>query len=239
MTSIISRDLTPEGDSLLTTINPFPRTIVLVRHGETQGNIDDRAQGQLDVPLTKLGRLQAEAVAKRLSGIKFDAIYSSDLQRAVETAKAITAQRPELHIRTRPQLREHHFGDYEDTSWEEVGNADPEFYQRWKNLNSRIGIKFPGGESMLEAWERVGRFLREILAEHRQGNETILVVGHVGSLRGVLAHLLNLDATNQWVFLFDNTSVTIVREHQYTPNAWRIRQFNDTSHLNGIGFNAK
>lgn len=207
----------------------------MVRHGETQGNIDDKAQGHLDVPLTETGKLQAKAVAERLSDIEFDAVYSSDLQRAVDTAEAITAQHPELQIQTRSQLREYHFGDYEDMPWDEVSNTDPEFYQRWKNLGTRLDVKFPGGESMRDAWERVGGFLSEILAEHRQGNETILIVGHGGSLQAVLAQLLNLSAANQWFFVFDNTSVTRVREHQYTPNAWRTYQFNDTSHLNGIG----
>ena len=99
-------------------VNPSPRTIIMVRHGETQGNIDDKAQGHLDVPLTETGRLQAKAVAQRLSDIEFCAVYSSDLQRALDTAKAITAHRPELPIRTRTQLREIHFGDYEDMPWD-------------------------------------------------------------------------------------------------------------------------
>ena len=123
--------------------------------------------------------------------------------------------------------------------WEEIGNVDTEFYRRWKNLSMRLDIEFPGGESMRGAWDRVGGVLREILYEHRQGNETILIVGHGGSLQAVLAHLLNLRVTDQWVFLFDNTSVTVVGEHPYTPNAWRTHQFNDTSHLSGIGLHSK
>ena len=215
-------------------VNPSPRTIYLVRHGETQGNIDDKAQGHLDVPLTETGRLQAKAVAERLSDIEFDAVYSSDLQRAFDTAKAITAHQPELQIQTRSQLREYHFGDYEDMTWAEISNTYPALYRRWKNLSMRLDIEFPGGESTLDAWERVGEVLKEILSEHQQGGETILIVGHGGSLQAVLAHLLNLSAANQWFFLFDNTSVTVIKEHPYTPNAWRANQFNDTSHLDGI-----
>ena len=207
----------------------------MVRHGETHGNIDDKAQGHFDAPLTKRGRIQAEAVAKRLSGIEFSAVYSSDLQRAVDTAKAITAHRLELRIRTRTQLREYHFGDYEDIPWAAIGDADPEVYQRWKNLDTRVGIKFPGGESMSDAWERVGEFANEVAGKHLQGNETILVVGHGGSLQALLAQLLNLRIRDQWGFLFNNTSVTVLTEHLYTPNAWRTVLFNDTSHLNGIG----
>ena len=163
-------------------VNPSPRTIIMVRHGETQGNIDDKAQGHLDVPLTETGRHQAKAVAERLSDTEFDAAYSSDLQRAFDTAKAITAHRPELQILTRAQLREIHFGDYEDMPWDQVGNTYPEFYRRWKNLDTRVDIKFPGGESMLETWNRVGEFANEIATNHHQRNSTLLIVGHGGSL---------------------------------------------------------
>ena len=215
-------------------VNPSPRTIIMVRHGETQGNLDDKAQGHLDVPLTPTGRLQAKAVAERLSDTDFDAVYSSDLQRAVDTAKAITANRPILQIQTRTQLREIDFGDYEDMPWEEVGNTHPEFYRRWKNLGTRVDIKFPGGESLRDTWNRVGEFANEIATNNHQRNSTLLIVGHGGSLQALLAHLLNLDITHQWSFVFENTSVTRIREHQFTPNAWRTYQFNDTSHLNGI-----
>ncbi|MXX93645.1 MAG: histidine phosphatase family protein [Chloroflexi bacterium] len=216
--------------------NPSPRTIIMVRHGETEGNLDDKSQGHFDAQLTERGRIQAEAVAERLSDTQFDAVYSSDLQRALDTAKAIVAHHPELQIHTRSQLREYHFGDYEDKDWDSVGDADADLYKRWKNLNTRASIKFPGGESMLDAWERVGRVVEEILTTHHKGNESLLVVGHGGSLQAVLARLMNLRITDQWSFVFNNTSVTVLHEHLYTPNGWRMIQFNDTSHLNGIGF---
>ncbi len=215
-------------------VNPSPRTIYLVRHGETEGNLDDKAQGHFDASLTDLGRLQAEALGRRLSDTKFDAVYSSDLRRAFETAKAVIARQSELQIHTSQQLREYHFGDFEDVHWEEVREKDPDLFKRWKNLNTRIDIRFPGGESLREAWQRVGDFLQQTLARHREGNETILVVGHGGSLQALLAHLLNVPASHQWFFTFNNTSVTMLKEHPYTPNTWRTYAFNDTSHLNGI-----
>ena len=216
--------------------NPSPRTIYLVRHGETEGNLDDKAQGHFDAQLTDRGRLQAKAVAKRLADVEFDTVYSSDLRRAMDTARAITAHRPKLEIQPRSDLREYHFGIYEDFLWDDVGNAIPEIYQRWKNLDTRPTIEFPGGESMGKAWQRVGDFAYEMLNTHRRGNETILVVGHGGSLQALLGQLLNLGIRDQWDFVFSNTGVTILNEHLYTPNAWRMATFNDTSHLNGIGF---
>ena len=166
-------------------VNPSPRTIVMVRHGETEGNLDDKAQGHFDAQLTKRGRLQAEAVAQRLADIEFDVAYSSDLRRAMDTAQAITASRPELKIQIRPQLREYNFGDFEDFPWDDLRDARPDIFQRWKNLDTRASIEFPGGESLVGAWQRVGDFATEILAKHRQGNETILVVGHGGSLQAL------------------------------------------------------
>ena len=216
--------------------NPNPRTIIMVRHGETEGNIDDKAQGHFDAQLTERGRQQAQAVAKRLADIKFDAVYSSDLRRAMDTTKTIVANRPKLEIQPRSQLREYHFGDFEDFLWDDIGSAVPEVYQRWKNLDTRPTIEFPGGESMGNAWQRVGEFVSEMLNAHSHGNETILVVGHGGSLQALLGQLLNLRIRNQWDFVFTNTGVTILDEHLYTPNGWRMKTFNDTSHLNGIGF---
>lgn len=216
-------------------VNPFPRTITLVRHGETQGNIEDKAQGHFDVPLTDLGRRQAEAVGNRLATTKFDAVYSSDLQRALDTAKAITAHHPELEIQTRPHLREYNFGDYEDRLWDDVGDAAPELYRRWRNINTRIEIDFPGGESILDAWNRVGVCVDEIVSTYQEENANILIVGHGGSLQAVFSHLLDLRNTDQWSFVFANTSVTSLYEHRYTPDKWRVNLFNDTSHLNGIG----
>lgn len=216
--------------------NPSPRTIIMVRHGETEGNLDDKAQGHFDAQLTQRGRLQAQAVAKRLADVEFDAVYSSDLRRAMDTTRAIAAKRPELKIQPRSQLREYNFGNFEDFQWDAVAEAEPDVFQRWKNLDTRPTIEFPGGESMGAAWQRVGDFVYEMLNKHRQGNETILVVGHGGSLQALLGQLLNLRIRDQWDFVFSNTGVTILDEHLYTPNGWRMKTFNDTSHLNGIGY---
>lgn len=198
--------------------------------------MDDKAQGHFNAQLTKRGHKQAEAVARRLSDINFDAVYASDLQRALDTAKAITAHRPNLEIQTRPKIREYDFGNYEDSLWDVISDEAPETFQRWKNLATRADIEFPGGESMSDAWQRIGDFVDEIYANHHGKNETILVVGHGGSLQGIFAHLLNLDISNQWGFVFNNTSVTVLNEHLYTRNGWRTSLFNDTSHLNGVGY---
>ena len=206
----------------------------MVRHGETQGNLDDKAQGHFDVHLTELGLRQAKALAHRLENVDIDAAYSSDLQRAVDTAAALVALRPDLEIQTRAGLREVHFGSYEDMRWSAIREQDPELHERWANWNTRINAKFPSGESPLETRQRVVDVADEIVAKHQEDNSIVLIVGHGGSLQPLFAHLLNLSTTDQWRFHFDNTSVTVLGEHPFAPNGWRTYLFNDTSHLNGL-----
>ena len=214
--------------------NPSPRTITLVRHGETQGNLDDKAQGHFDAPLTELGRRQAKALGERLTETEFDAIYSSDLQRAVDTALAIIDLQPDHQIQTRACLREVYFGSYEDMRWSEIREQDPELHERWTNWKTRIDTKFPNGESPLETRQRVAAVADEIVTKHHEQNSTILIVGHTGSLQPLLGHLLNLSTTEQWRFFFSNTSVTTLTEHPFAPNGWRADLVNDTHHLNGL-----
>lgn len=214
-----------------------PRTIILVRHGETQGNIDDKAQGHLDVPLTDLGVRQAKALARRLADINFDAVYSSDLRRAVDTAAALIALRPDLEIQTRPALREVYFGSYEDMRWSEIREKDPDLHQRWTDWNTRINADFPHGESPFETRRRVADVADEIVKRHQKDNSVILIVAHTGSLQPLFAHFLGLSTTEQWRFHFDNTSVTALREHPFAPNGWRADLVNDTHHLNGLARN--
>ena len=212
----------------------IPRTIILVRHGETRGNIDDKAQGHFDAPLTDLGVRQAEVLARRLENISIDAIYSSDLQRAVDTTSAIIDLQPDLEIQTRAGLREVYFGSYEDMRWSEIREHDPELHQRWTSWNTRIDTKFPEGESPLETRQRVAAVADEIVTKHHEQCSTILIVGHTGSLQPLLGHLLNLSTTEQWRFHFSNTSVTTLTEHSFAPNGWRADLVNDTHHLNGL-----
>lgn len=211
-----------------------PRTIIMVRHGETQGNIDDKAQGHLDVPLTDFGVRQAKALACRLATTDIDAVYSSDLKRAFDTASALISSRPDLEIQTRAGLREVYFGSYEDMRWSEIREKDPGLHQRWTDWKTRIDVKFPSGESPFETRRRVAAVADEIVTKHQEDDSIILIVGHTGSLQPLFAHLLNLSATEQWRFHFNNASVTALTEHPFAPNGWRADLFNDTSHLNGF-----
>ena len=215
------------------------RTIVLVRHGETDGNVYDKAQGHFDAQLTERGKRQAKALAPRLASFDFGAVYASNLQRAVSTAAPLLTLRPDLTFQTRPELREAHFGDYENALWSTVREQAPHFFERWINWDTRPETRFPNGESHGDMWQRVGTFADELLIKHDEARSTILVVAHGGSLQSLIAHLLGLRIENQWRFQFDNASVTVVKEHPFMPSRWQCTLFNDTSHLDGIGLRPK
>ena len=230
-------------DSLLSTVsqsnvlgtgpNPNRRTIILVRHGETHGNVEGKAQGHFDAPLTNKGVRQAQALSQRLANTDLSAVYSSDLQRAVHTAEAILNDRSDIEIQRRPELRELHYGAYENTPWSVHRDEDPTFFKLCIEWATRASAKYPGGESATDLWQRVGNFANELVANHPE-KATIFVVAHGGSLQALLAQLLALCITDQWRFQFDNTSISIVKEHAVAPHVWQAKLVNDTHHLNGF-----
>jgi broad specificity phosphatase PhoE len=148
-------------------------TILLARHGETDWNAQRRVQGHSDTPLNDNGRAQALALAETLDGAVVDAVYSSDLARASDTAQVV-ADRLGLPVRVLPELRERHFG-----TWE--GLTDKEILARFPAAKSG---SWGDGETKEEMRERVLAGLRRIAAEHPGGR--VLVVTHGGPVRALL-----------------------------------------------------
>jgi broad specificity phosphatase PhoE len=148
-------------------------TLLLARHGETDWNRDRRVQGHSDQPLNETGRAQSHALADELEDLPVDAVYSSDLARALETAR-IVADRLGLPVTPLHDLREKNFGTWEGLTDEEVFRRFPE---------ARSG-HWGDGETPDELSERVLRALRRIAAEHPDGH--VLVVAHGGPLRALL-----------------------------------------------------
>lgn len=155
-------------------------TILLARHGETEWNRTRRWQGHADEPLNELGREQARGLARLLAGERIDAIYSSDLARARETAEIVAAAR-DLVVTELAALREVDVGSWSGLTDEHAAATHPQGYERWR----AGGHGWEGGESYEEMSERVVAALREIAASHDGGQ--VLVVTHGGSIRGALA----------------------------------------------------
>jgi broad specificity phosphatase PhoE len=161
-------------------------TILIARHGQSDWNQEKRWQGHADRPLTERGREQAQALADRLAHIVLDAVYSSDLQRARDTA-AVVAESQGLELRQLPDLREVDVGSWSGLTRAEAEERFPEGFARWRD-------GYPGwkdGETYEAMTERVLRAVDEIAAEHAGGR--VLVVSHGGPIRAMHAAALGLD----------------------------------------------
>lgn len=154
--------------------------ILLARHGQTAWNAERRWQGHADVPLDPLGRDQAHDLAERLAHDRLDAIYSSDLSRARETAEAVAAcQR--LPVQMLPELREIDVGSWSGRTTDEIQHDDPTAFDRVRET----GYGWEGGETPEQMQARVLEGIRRIAAEHPDGR--VLAVAHGGVIRAVCA----------------------------------------------------
>lgn len=151
--------------------------ICLIRHGETNWNLEKRIQGQIDVPLNDTGKRQAVDMADIASAHAFSAIYSSDLSRALETARQL-AQGRSLDVRTMPSLRERHFGIFQGFTAEEGRVEHPEVYEKY--LVRDVEYDFETGESLEALERRVVEAIEYLRREHAK--EVIAVVTHAGIL---------------------------------------------------------
>jgi broad specificity phosphatase PhoE len=155
-------------------------TLLLARHGETDWNSERRWQGHADQPLNEAGREQARELAESLLRRGIDAVYSSDLLRAHETAR-IVADRLGLPVAVDAGLREVDVGDWAGRVHSEIESIDPEGFDRWQ----AGGKGWNGGESYEQMGERVVASLLRIAERHPGG--TLLIVSHGGSIRACRA----------------------------------------------------
>ena len=157
------------------------RRIVMVRHGETDGNSSVRFHGAADVDLSAQGREQMRAVAARLQGEIVDLVVASPLRRAWRSAWIVARGRP---VRLESDFREIHFGRWEGMSAEEIRASDPVLYEDWQT--GKPGFEYPGGEPRAEFRARVQRGLERLLASPARG---ALVVAHKGVIRAIVEEL--------------------------------------------------
>jgi broad specificity phosphatase PhoE len=199
-----------------------------VRHGETEANVARQWTGLIETELTERGRAQIAAVARRLAGEVDDpaAIYTSPLKRARRTAEAI-GRALDLEPVVMEDLREIDFGQLDGVTIEEMKAHHPELYARWKNRGD-VEFAWPGGDRRADFFHRVAAACDEILSRHARG--TIVVVGHGGTLRSCLSHLLPVELSEWWTYPLSNCGVS---ELIVEDDAARLVHLNDTSHLPG------
>lgn len=195
-------------------------TICLVRHGETEWNLARRYQGSMDIPLNDTGLSQAEAVATAIADESWDALYSSPLQRAMQTAEAIARKSGITEILTDPDLQERAYGVGEGLTLAEREETWP-------------GTEWPGLEPYDDMADRAMAALGRI-AEQNIGKR-ILVTCHGGVIGAVLARISGGEVGTGKTVIVNTSRSTL----EYRDGAWEIETVSDASHLElaGVGHN--
>jgi alpha-ribazole phosphatase len=200
--------------------------LLLVRHGETDWNVERRYRGQADVPLNKAGRRQVAALAERLAEEGISVIFSSDLQRARRTALTIGAPH-KLPVQVDPNLGEIALGDWEGLTYAQIQQQWPIEVEAW--FADPLRVAPPGGETLMQVAARV-RSILEGLARFSE-NETVVLVSHGGPLRVLLCLVLGLDVQAHWQFRLDVASVSELYLHGKSVT---LVHLNDTHHLDAL-----
>jgi 2,3-bisphosphoglycerate-dependent phosphoglycerate mutase len=197
--------------------------LVLLRHGESQWNLENRFTGWVDVPLSSKGEQEAREAGKKLAGMKFDRAFSSVLKRAIDTLRIVLEEidQTEIPIQRNQALNERMYGELQGLNKAETaqkyGDAQVKIWRR------SFDVRPPGGESLKDTAERVLPYYETAILPHLKAGETILIAAHGNSLRALVMHLdqlsqadvleLNIPTGAPLLYEFDATQR--VRSHRY------------------------
>jgi len=196
--------------------------IILARHGETEWNVAEIFRGRTDVELNETGIRQAKLLAEYLSKVKIDAIYSSPLKRALETAEIIASYH-KLDVDIAPDLTDFNFGKWQGLSHQEVKGKYKKLYTEWINHPDRV--KMPAGESLEDVRKRATRVVARVIARYA---ETVVLVSHRVVNKVLICALLGLDNSHFWNIKLDTCGITIFT---YVDKQFTLTKHNDTSYL--------
>jgi len=200
--------------------------ICIIRHGETDWNVQKRIQGHTDIPLNETGRAQALAMAFNAAHHRFNAIYSSDLLRATETAQVL-AQREDHEVKCLPQLRERHFGLFQGITAEQGAERYPEAFAHY--VARDLDYDFETGESLRRFAERVADGI-DWLVRHHSG-QTIAAVSHSGVLDVVYRRATGRPLQTPRDFVIPNCALNWFH---FDGQGWHLEAWADRHHLNEV-----
>ena len=211
-------------------MHPFPKStgtrICVIRHGETDWNVEKRIQGHTDVPLNEVGRAQALAMAFNAAHQRFAAIYSSDLLRAVETAQVL-AQREDLEVSLLPQLRERHYGLFQGITAAQGAALHPAAYAYY--VARDLNYDFETGESLRRFAERVADGIDWLVRHHR--GQTIAAVSHSGVLDVLYRRATGRPLSTPRDFVIPNCALNWFR---FDGQGWHLDAWADRHHLHEV-----
>ena len=200
----------------------------LVRHGETDWNADRRLQGHTDIDLNARGLAQAEQMAHAIKRInlEFDVLYTSDLQRAAKTAKAIEQLFSTSAI-TNAGLRERHLGALQGLTTDEAPQLEPDLWR--SHLSRNVTEELRGGESIQQFADRINTALEKIREQHL--GKTVLLVSHGGALDMMYRIASNQPLDAEKAVAVPNASLNWI---SHDGRSWKVDGWADTSHLENL-----
>ncbi|MCM8813547.1 MAG: histidine phosphatase family protein [Candidatus Omnitrophica bacterium] len=201
-------------------------TILIIRHGQTQWNVERRIQGHDDSALTAIGIAQAESLAARLRTDPCAALYSSDLRRALQTAQ-IVARQCQAPLHTAPELRERNHGIFQGLTFAEAQEKYPAEYARY--MDGGPDYVIPSGESKRQFQERAWAWFLACAQRHR--GQTVAVVTHGGVLKAMVRAVLNVPLAGHCSIRLYNGSIN---RFAVDERGWTIETLGDTAHLRDI-----
>jgi broad specificity phosphatase PhoE len=211
-------------------MNTTATRVLLVRHGQSQGNAERRFGGHSPTPLSELGQRQAEATARALAAEGVTAVYSSDLLRAVQTAEPL-ARAAGLQVRRTSAFRERSVGLMEGLTFEEAAEKYPEEYAALLRRDFEHVLR--GGESYRQLLDRAAAELDRAIEAHRGG--TVAVFSHTGTICILVLHLMGaLDAPSLKPVWVSSANCGVTRFEIQHGGLTRLLRANDTRHLAGL-----
>jgi len=203
----------------------MPARIILIRHGQTDWNIQMRYQGSKDMPLNATGMSQASLLGSRMKKEKVKKVYASTMKRANDFASIVFSQ---TAIEPVPGLREISFGIFEGMTYDEIMHKHPDIYSKW--IKDPLNLTVPEGEDpklfkrrVLESFDRIAK---TAASDGKDGYTA--VVAHGGPISVIVNKIKGIDSF--WDNIPNTGSITIIEDE---GGERRIKSFNDTSHLTG------
>ncbi|MBN1333458.1 MAG: histidine phosphatase family protein [Synergistales bacterium] len=201
--------------------------IILVRHGECKGNLENRFRGRLDYPLNETGRKQARELSQALVKYRPVSVYSSPLKRAMETAFPL-CETLDIEIRTREGFNNIALGNWEGRLKSEIATEYPHEWNVWLTNPERLELE--GAETFRNVQDRAYQALKALAVAH--SGDTIVVVSHRTTLKPLIARCLEIPEPYFWKFHVDTGSYSII---DFSENrGFSLYQLNQTLHLSDL-----
>jgi probable phosphoglycerate mutase len=199
---------------------------IVVRHGETRWNVEQRIQGHGDSPLTARGLAQADAIGERLAEERFDALVASDLGRALQTAGRI-AKRTGHAVVADSRLRERNFGEGEGLTYAQIDARFPGAFSRTREMDPDFLV--PGGETRRQFHHRIMLAFEALAREH--DGRRVAVVAHGGVLAAIYRVIHDIPVAQPHAIPISNAAYNAIT---FEADAWSLEAWDDVAHLGGV-----